>query len=133
MRKLRRTFVCAALAALGCSNSDCVTPPCPSTVAMVVSVTSIISGLPISGATVQLVGSTAIPCNQPPGSTCSIPGGVGTYELDVSAPGFQTMHRTVVVTGTAPACGCGTVNTENVTVGLVPAATSKLAPPADRD
>jgi hypothetical protein len=57
-----------------------------------------------------------MPCSFP----CFEPGYAGTYELDVEAPGFQTVHRTVRVDGTTPECGCPTVVAEHVSVALVP-------------
>jgi hypothetical protein len=57
----------------------------------------------------------------PCASACSIRGEPGTYILDVSAPGFVSVHRSIEVRGTTPKCGCGTVQTANVTIDLVPA------------
>lgn len=50
-----------------------------------------------------------------------IPGPPGTYTLTVTAPGYQTLQRTVEVQGTNPPCGCPTPQTEHVTVVLLPA------------
>jgi hypothetical protein len=116
----RPTCLFAATFALGCGGSECVTPPCALPVAVSVTVTSVVSGLPITNAFVKPANGSSIACNQGSGNTCLVTGGSGTYELDVGAPGYQTVHRTVVVTGTTPACGCETVNREQVNVGLPP-------------
>jgi hypothetical protein len=45
-------------------------------------------------------------------------GNAGSYEFDISAPGYQTVHRSVEVSGTNPECGCPTVETQRLTVAL---------------
>jgi hypothetical protein len=49
-----------------------------------------------------------------------VPGTAGTYEVDITAAGYQTVHRTVHVAGSTPACGCPIVNTEHIAVTLTP-------------
>jgi hypothetical protein len=47
-------------------------------------------------------------------------GYAGTYDLEVSAPGFEFALRTVTVRGLDPeGCGCATVFTERLEVVLV--------------
>jgi hypothetical protein len=59
------------------------------------------------------------PCN---GGLCYVLGGAGTYQVDISAPGFTTAHLTFTVTGSpGPKCGCGSANTQQLSVALVPA------------
>jgi hypothetical protein len=55
---------------------------------------------------------------------CAWPDGVaatpGTYALEVSAPGYQTMTVQVAVTVSPPSCGCTTAHIEPSTVVLSP-------------
>ncbi len=71
-------------------------------------------------ATVAVSGAemTSVSCN----GACVVQGRPGTYELDVSAPGYVTLHKTVLVDGVAaPRCGCVTSNTQVVSISLVAA------------
>jgi hypothetical protein len=123
MQRRNSRVILLALSVIGCDSADeaCVTPPCLMPIAMNVTVTSSVSGGSVPGAFVSIPNySPNIPCTQSPGTTCIIPGGAGTYELDVGAPGFQSVHRTIVVTGTSPRCGCPTVESQQVSVALVP-------------
>jgi hypothetical protein len=67
--------------------------------------------------------SEMVPCpGGPTGASCIVSGYAGTYNLVVAAPGFQNVLRTVVVTGEAPGgCGCPSIDTQNVSIALVPA------------
>jgi len=43
------------------------------------------------------------------------------YSLEIGAPGFQTIQRTVQITGTSAGCSsCGTVDTQHLDIELVP-------------
>jgi hypothetical protein len=90
-------------------------------VAVTVTVTST-TGTAVSGAFIQesaLNGPRqCTPNTGSTGSTCQVFGGAGTYELDIGAPGFQTVHRTVSVSS-ASECGCA-VNQQHLDVALVP-------------
>ncbi len=121
--KARIAAILVALCATSCkSDASCVIVPCPLPIALTVTVTAGSPAAAVPGAFVSLPqNSPAVACTQGPDSTCWIPGGPGTYELDIGAPGYQTMHRSVVVTGTTSACGCGTVNTQHLAVALVAA------------
>ena len=55
------------------------------------------------------------PCAQ---SKCVFLGTAGTYEVDISAPGHQTVHRSIVVPGTNPECGCPTTDAQRLTIVL---------------
>lgn len=98
----------------------CILPPCAIPLAVTVTVTTA-SGAAISGAFVRrsIDGSPAA-CDV--GGVCTIPGTAATYELDIGAPGFTTVHRSVVVTGTTPECGCPSVNAQRLAVALTPGA-----------
>jgi hypothetical protein len=111
-----------AVALLSCSDLPCVALPCPLPVAIEIAVNAGNSTAAIPGAFVQVAGST-VPCTQGPATTCAVVGTSGSYELDIGAPGFQTVHRSVVVSGTNSGCGtCGSVDTQHLTVTLIPAA-----------
>ena len=57
--------------------------------------------------------------------TCQISGGSGTYTIEVRAPGFQTVTRTVVVPdAVVPKCGCPRPATQAVDVQLTPASSA---------
>ena len=116
----------AALGLVGlvvsCSGGvDCVALPCPAPFAITITVTSATSGAAITGAVVATSSpsNASFPCGA---GSCLVSGYAGTYVLDISAPGFQTSHRSVVVPGSAPAkCGCSTTETQHLDVALVPA------------
>jgi hypothetical protein len=115
-----------AVIALGASDcsSQCVSPPCALPRALLISVTSA-AGEPITGASAEVSGAVsitpALKCNT--GSLqnmCIVGGGAGTYDVRVSAPGFQAVEQSIVVTGSQPLCGCGSVDTRMVTIALAP-------------
>ncbi len=117
-----RIFVVVTILAfgsgVGCSN-ECLSPPCPLPVALNVTLFSTGSGASVSGASLQVSGpiSTTVPCD----SSCAIRGYAGTYTIAVTAPGYQTTERTVLVHGSSPAaCGCGSVQAEDVDISLTP-------------
>ncbi|MEO8621958.1 MAG: hypothetical protein ABI625_12885, partial [bacterium] len=97
-------------------------PPCLQPVAVSLTVTSANAAGGLAGSFVLAPGySSPLPCTQSPGTTCMVLGSLGTYELDVGAPGFKTTHRTVVVSGTSAECGCPDIDTQHVDVQLEPA------------
>ena len=102
-----------------CENhSECLMPPCPLHVAVRVDISSATTGSAIHSASVAVSGPTVstVPCD----SSCAIFGNDGKYTLNVTAPGYQGMERSVVVPGSAPACGCASVQTQQVTFALTP-------------
>ena len=103
------------------SSSPCVHPPCPLPRALLINVTSL-GGEAITGATAAISGpltSPAIPCNAGSlGNMCIVNGYGGTYDIRVSAPGYQTVAQTIIVTGNNPECGCQTADTRMVTIAL---------------
>lgn len=123
----RRLFVSLSLLGVltaACNdNSPCVTLPCPQPLTITVTVRAGASSSAVTGAFVQVAGmSSAIPCIQSPGSTCNIFGSPGTFQLDIGAPGFQTVHRSVIVVGSSAECGCPVVGTQHLDIALVTAA-----------
>ena len=118
-RTVLKTVSLLVLAA--CGSDDCLTGTCPVPTAVIVNVTSTISGTRVPGAYLQVNGSSAIePCNQSDTTVCTIDGVAGTYQIIVTAPGLSTVNTTATFTTTpssAP-CGCesGTPVTLNVTL-----------------
>lgn len=106
----------AALASCGHAQ-ECLALPCPMPMALTISVAGA-NGVAAADVTVQVSGGTAttMHCR----ATCAVPGYAGTYDLAISAPGFQVARRTVVVRGELPdRCSCGTTSTEHVDVVLL--------------
>ena len=91
--------------------------------ALTITLTNAATGGTVQGAVVQIAGpmTGTAPCGGSP-TTCAVSGYAGTYNLDISAPGFQNAKRTVTVEGSAPAaCGCATTTTAHVDVALIAA------------
>jgi hypothetical protein len=109
-------FVPLAATLYGCGG-ECVQPPCALPTAIRVTVTSSSTGTPIDDA-VLLVGGYPV-IHRGPGSYV-VQGAGGTYDVTVSAPGFEPFHRTVTVPGTGSGCGCGGVTTQDLDVALIP-------------
>jgi hypothetical protein len=106
-----------ALSSIACSH-DCLALPCALPTALALKVTSLSSG---SGVSALVAVSGAVTGTVSCDSSCMIMGYAGTYTLSVTAPGYQSAERTVLVRGSPPAaCGCGSAQTENVTVVLTP-------------
>lgn len=104
---------------VGCGgDGPCLALPCALPLALTLTVTSAASGAPVTGAAVSVSGpiGATLPC----AGECFIPGTAGTYVLDVSAPGFVTLHRSIQVTGTDPKCGCPSADTQHVAITLNP-------------
>ena len=118
------TVLAATVMALGANDCSprCVPVPCAPPRALLISVMSA-AGEPITGASAEVSGAVsitpALKCNT--GSLqnmCIVGGGAGTYDVRVSAPGFQAVEQSIVVTGTQSVCDCGTVDTRMVTIVL---------------
>ena len=110
-----------SLVAMACgSDATCLALPCPFSAAAIVSVKSSTSSASVAGAFVNETAPAMSSQNLCNGDSCLVPGGAGTYELDVGAPGFTTVHLTLNVTGTTAKCSCNTVNTQTLSVTLVP-------------
>lgn len=105
------------LSTSACGESECILPPCAPPFAVEVTVTGETPGTVVAGVSIAVTGAVTGggPC---PEAKCFVLGSAGTYELDISAPGYQTVHRSVVVSGTSPECGCPTVETQRLTVAL---------------
>jgi hypothetical protein len=111
------------LAGGGCAGPECVHPPCPLPTAFLINVTTA-DGQPLRGASLSVSGpvKSTFPCNQGSAANmCSMLGGPGTYDVRITAPGFQAVEQSIVVDGTNPECGCPKVTMETVDVALSPA------------
>jgi hypothetical protein len=109
--------VVTALSLTACGQ-ECLVPPCPLPIAITAVVTSG-SGGAVSGAALAVSGAvtTTVPCD----SQCSIPGYAGSYTLTASAPGYQSLQKTILVQGSSsPLCGCASAQTEQVSFVLTP-------------
>jgi hypothetical protein len=109
---------------VGCHQGepDCVMPPCPLPVAIVATVTSAAGGA-VAGLTLTLSGAAAgsAQCNAGANATlCFVPGLPGVYNLRFAAPGFQEKMLSVTVQGTTPACGCTSLERQELDVVLSP-------------
>jgi hypothetical protein len=115
-----------ALLASACGTDTqgrCLALPCPLPIALTIDVTSSTGG-PAAGATILVSGGTngTVPCEAgTTASTCRVAGQAGTYQLEITAPGFEPAQRSVVVAGTTPECGCPTVVQQHLEVALTPA------------
>ena len=90
----------------------------PLPTALTVELTSASSGAAVNGASIAVSGAVTatVPCD----ASCTIGGYAGTYTLVVTAPGYQSAERTVLVQGSSPACGCASTQTEELSFMLTP-------------
>jgi hypothetical protein len=115
-------LVCAGI---GCSRGtepDCQIPPCPVPMAIVLSVTSAAGG-PAADVTMTVSGaaSGSGPCSPGDSATlCIVTGMPGTYNVRLTAPGFEGKALSVTVEGSSPPCGCTSVQTQRLSVVLEP-------------
>ena len=124
MERISAVFLLACISA-GCGHQtqpDCAVPPCALPLAITVTVTSAAGG-PVSSLTLTLSGavSGSGPCGIVGTTTvCTVLGGQGTYNLLLTAAGFQDQKFTVTVPGAMPPCQCPTVQAQQVNVVLTP-------------
>jgi hypothetical protein len=128
MWRVRATLIVSALAlgfgSCGHGEPECLALPCAIPLAIQMSVTSGRGG-PVADVAVTISGAVtgAASCNTDPTATvCYVAGVAGTYELEITARGFQTSRRTVTVSGTTPECGCPAATTVRLDVVLDPVA-----------
>lgn len=124
--RIRRLGVLVlSLSACERTSVECLLPPCVLPIAVEITVSNRATHSTVPGAFI-VVGSGAstqqAPCVQGEETVCRAMGGSGTYELDISAPGYQTVHRRVEVTGTTPTCGCESVDLQKLQIALEPLA-----------
>ena len=119
---LRTAVLVLAASACGSDATVCLALPCPIPIAVRLTVQDGATRSPITNASLKYTGPFAGD-GQCGSEVCVVSGGAGTYEIDVSAPGYVSAHRRVVVAGAeARGCGCASAETQQVTVALTPAA-----------
>ena len=122
-RRLDRTLAtlvmlaASTIALASCGEGKCLMPPCPMPIAITLTLIDAATGAPVQGATVEVTGAQT--GGGVCGSPCPLPGTAGTYNIEVTAAGFEPARRTVVVPGTTPSCRCPTVDPQTVTIALV--------------
>ena len=126
MRGVAKVATCIVFAALSLSlascGGECQVPPCMVQFAIRIWVTAASPG-PVAGVTAVVTGTVGglAQCSVVGDTTgCIFPGPGGTYEVEIGAPGFQTVHRSVTVRETSHECGCSHVETEQLYVTLGP-------------
>ena len=123
-RRLAVTVV-LAMSIAACDHEtepDCLQVPCPLPIAITVTVTSSAGG-PVSGLTAAVSGAVTGSgfCRVDAAATvCMVPGGPGTYNLRLTAPGFQEYTVSVTVPGSTPPCGCTVGQHQDLAVVLSP-------------
>ena len=112
-------------AALACTSSEqpCPALPCPFPLAFEITLTGSPAGTPVTTASFRLLpGGSPVPCAQGVASnTCMMGGGPGTYQIEISAPSYATVQRTIVVPAKATArCSCTADDTQILTIAMSP-------------
>jgi hypothetical protein len=117
---IRPRLLLALSTALVACDGPCLNLPCAPTFAIALTVKNG-EGQFVTGASVQFTGPQQ--GTQPCAGSCYLDGGAGTYQLTVSAAGFQTVARSVTVVGAlAKRCSCPSVTTQTVNITMVAAA-----------
>jgi len=120
--KLWATLV--AVSSCTSTMEPCPTLPCPSPgTAIEITLTGSPSGTPLTTASYRVLANGSLtPCNQGPSANmCMIDGGPGTYQLEISAMFYETVHRTVVVAAKSTArCACPRSVTQQLTIAMSP-------------
>ena len=102
----------------------CPAVPCPTPgTAIEVTLTGSPAGTPLTTASYRLLANgPLVPCNQGPSANmCAIAGGPGTYQLEISAMSYETVHRTVLVASKSTArCSCPESITQHFTIAMSP-------------
>jgi hypothetical protein len=122
MRPRFARILIVSLATVSCGgNEPCVPPPCPAPIAAIVRISAGGTEGSLTNAFVKDArnGGILAQCSGSP-AVCSVSGEHGTYELEIGAPGFRSVTRSISVSGTdAPKCSCPQVVTQNIDVTLV--------------
>ena len=124
-RRPWQSVILASLAIACSGDANCLLLPCPPPEAAEISVSAPNAPAGISGLTMTISGPArgSGPCSPGSGgvSVCHIPGGPGTYAVDVAAPGYQTVTVRFTATGTSAGCNtCGHVDLQQLSVVIQP-------------
>src|SRR6202012_2250754 len=102
-------------------SDNCSLAPCDFPAAVIVNVSSSVSGTRVPGAFISVNGADIDPCNQAETTVCTVYGATGTYQLHIGAPNLSSVDTTVSFTATqSSACGCQTGTPATISVTLVP-------------
>jgi hypothetical protein len=122
-----RGFVVAMVLVAGCASEAavCVYFPCAVPEAGRIAVTATNAPIGVAGLTMTVSGaiSGSGPCTEGDDGTsvCHVNGGIGTYHVQLSAPGYQSTTLAFTATGTAAGCNtCGHVDLQQRMVVLQP-------------
>jgi hypothetical protein len=124
----RRELAAVLLLAGACSGyncgaePDCILPPCVPRTAIVLRVTSV-TGDPVADLSMTVSGAVigSGSCSVEGAATvCGLVGPSGTYNIRLTAPGFQERTLGVTVAGSTPPCGCPIIETQQLDVSLTP-------------
>ncbi len=130
----KRALGIALVLLVACRHGgECIAVPgCPPAEAALITITSSATNTAVNGVTITVNGDVAhaLQCD----GNCLVPGYAGKYVFDISAPGFATVQRTIVVTGATKqfdvygpegfegkSCDCAVVDRQRLDVVLTPA------------
>jgi hypothetical protein len=122
-RTLALAVCAAALAETSCGDECPGIASCTVQPAIRITITNPLLGGPVPNVTVAASGGPiySTQCSADATATvCIVLGEPGVFTLTVSAPGFQSAHRTMTVKGTTGQCGCVVATVEQAAVSLVP-------------
>ena len=126
VRDSRKLFLTTIFAAACASDAAvCVYYPCPVPAAGRIAVTGSNSPIGVAGVTMIVSGamSESGSCTQGSdgASVCHVDGGIGTYHIQLSAPGYQPVTLDFTATGVSAGCNtCGHVDLQQRAVVLQP-------------
>jgi hypothetical protein len=105
-------------------EAPCPTFPCVSPgFAFEITLTGSPAGTPLTTASYRILPSgSPEPCNEgAAANTCATMSGPGTYQVEISAPFYTTVQRTIVVPAKPAArCDCPSNDTQLLTIAMSP-------------
>ena len=106
------------------TEEPCPALPCPSPgTAIEITLTGSPAGTPLTTASYRvLTNGPLVPCDEGPAANmCVIRGVPGSYQLEISAMFYETVHRTIVVPANSTArCACPSSITQRLTIAMSP-------------
>jgi hypothetical protein len=111
--------------AIGCTQIDeaCPALPCPISSVFEITLTGSPAGTPLTTASYRVLPSgSPVACDQgAAGNTCEIMGSPGTYQIEITAPSYTTVQRTIVAPARPAArCACQLADTRFLTIAMSP-------------